>query len=57
MAGETYVLDRPDVIPVDAVSDAFPPSERRTHRIFRVEHCARFRRVEPVGTSNDTNAT
>jgi hypothetical protein len=44
--GRTYTVDRPEVIATDTVSDAFPPSERRTHRWFGVTHCLRVRGVE-----------
>jgi deazaflavin-dependent oxidoreductase (nitroreductase family) len=57
VGGETIVLSEPDVIPVASVGDAFPPGERRTHRIFGVEHCARFRVVEPSRPVNDPGAT
>ena len=39
-------VDRPEVVPVAQVEDLFPPSEQRTHRLFRIEHCLRLRRVE-----------
>jgi hypothetical protein len=57
LGGETLVLDEPDVIPVSSVGDAFPPGERRTHRIFGVEHCARFRVVDRSRPGNDLAAT
>jgi hypothetical protein len=41
--GRTYDVDRPEVIPTDTVGDAFPPSEKRTHRMFGVTHCVRLR--------------
>jgi hypothetical protein len=44
--GRTYALDRPEVVPTDAVGDVFPPGERRTHRWFGVTHCLRVRAVE-----------
>jgi hypothetical protein len=44
--GRTLTVDRPEVVPVAQVEDLFPPSEQRTHRLFRVEHCLRLRRVE-----------
>jgi hypothetical protein len=57
MGGETLTLERPEVIPVASVSDAFPPNEQRTHRIFRVEQCARFRRVGSTDATKHTDAT
>ncbi|HSJ91942.1 MAG TPA: hypothetical protein VK917_07725 [Ilumatobacter sp.] len=41
--GRTVAVDRPEVVPVASVGDLFPPSEQRTHRLFRVEHCLRLR--------------
>ena len=44
--GRTLTVDRPEVVPVAQVEDLFPPSEQRTHRLFRIEHCLRLRRVQ-----------
>ena len=44
--GRTYALDRPEVVPTEAVGDVFPPGERRTHRWFGVTQCLRVRAVE-----------
>jgi hypothetical protein len=44
--GRTVPVDRPEVVPVALVEDLFPPSEQRTHRLFRVEHCLRLRHVQ-----------
>lgn len=44
--GRTYTVDRPEVIATDTVSDAFPPSEQRTHRWFGVTQCLQVRGVE-----------
>jgi hypothetical protein len=44
--GRTLTVDRPEVVPVAQVEDLFPVSEQRTHRLFRIEHCLRLRRVE-----------
>jgi hypothetical protein len=49
--GRTYTIDRPEVIATDLVEDLFPPSERRTHRLFRVDQCLRVRRVDVDGTA------
>jgi hypothetical protein len=46
--GSTYTVDRPEVVATGAVEDLFPPSERRTHRLFAVDHCLRLRRAEPA---------
>ena len=44
--GRTLTVDRPEVVPVAQVEDLFPPSEQRTHRMFRVEHCLRLHSAE-----------
>lgn len=49
--GRALAVDRPEVLQVAEVEDLFPPSERRTHHLFRIEHCLRLRRVE----SDDAN--
>ena len=56
VAGEVVAVDRPEVIPVASVRDVFPPNEQRTHRIFGVEECARFRRRPPHGPIGHANA-
>jgi hypothetical protein len=47
--GLTVTVDRPEVLRVADVEDLFPPSERRTQRMFGIEHCLRLRRVENPG--------
>ena len=49
--GRTYTVDRPEVIATELVEDLFPPSEQRTHRLFRVDQCLRVRRVDTDGTA------
>ena len=44
-AGETFSVDRPELVTTESVKRVFPPREQRTHRIFRVEHCLRLRRL------------
>jgi deazaflavin-dependent oxidoreductase (nitroreductase family) len=44
--GRTLTVDQPHVVPIAQVEDLFPPSEQRTHRLFRIEQCLRLRRVE-----------
>ena len=46
--GDVITVDQPEVVPVAELVDVLPPSEQRTHRVFRVEHCLRLRRVTPV---------
>ena len=44
--GRTLTVDRPEVATVAQLRDLFPPSEQRTHRLFRIEHGLRLRLVE-----------
>jgi hypothetical protein len=44
--GTTYTVDRPEVVATALVEELFPPSERRTHRLFRVDHSLRVHRVD-----------
>ena len=44
--GTTYTVDRPEVVAPALVEELFPPSERRTHRLFRVDHSLRVHRVD-----------
>jgi hypothetical protein len=50
--GRTLMLDRPELVPVAQVEDLFPPGERRTHRLFRIENCLRLHRVAVDQSSN-----
>lgn len=43
--GRTYSVDHPELIPFGMVAAQFPPSDQRSLRRFRVEHCLRVRRV------------
>lgn len=43
--GETYELDRPEIVSTDDVDDCFGESERRAHRAFDVDQCLRLREV------------
>jgi deazaflavin-dependent oxidoreductase (nitroreductase family) len=44
--GSTDLVDHPEVVPMSEAGSLFPPRERRTHRLFRVEQVLRVRRVE-----------
>jgi deazaflavin-dependent oxidoreductase (nitroreductase family) len=46
--GETYDVDQPEVVPLADVVEAVPEKERRSLRIFRVEHALRVRRRRVV---------
>jgi len=42
--GQTYALDKPEVIPIAAAADDFGPRERRFLRVFGVQECLRLHR-------------
>jgi deazaflavin-dependent oxidoreductase (nitroreductase family) len=44
--GSTYVVDQPEVIPLEVAKDHFPLKEQRNMRLFGVDQCLRVRRVE-----------
>lgn len=44
--GRTLTVDGPEVVATALVSELFPSSERRTHRLFGVDHCLRLRRAD-----------
>jgi len=48
--GRVIAVDRAELVPVADVDDAFTPSERRTHRMFRIDHVLRLRRVEAMAS-------
>ncbi|HSB86778.1 MAG TPA: hypothetical protein VLD86_10730 [Ilumatobacteraceae bacterium] len=45
--GNTYQLDRPEILPMSAAAPFFSPKDQRAHRLFRVDQCLMVRRVEP----------
>jgi deazaflavin-dependent oxidoreductase (nitroreductase family) len=45
--GTSYLVDRPELVPTSAVATLFSPTDRRTHRLFRVDQCLLVRRAEP----------
>ncbi len=44
--GNTYDVDRPEVVPIAAAGRHFSPQDQRAHRIFGVDQCLRVRRLE-----------
>lgn len=44
--GDTYLVDRPEIVPTSVAAPLFAPKDQRTHRLFRVEQCLLLRRVE-----------
>lgn len=51
--GRTLKVDRPEVVPAAQVRELLPPSEQRTHRVFRIEHCLRLRHVDRDDSTGD----
>jgi hypothetical protein len=47
--GETYQVDRPEVVPMRAVQAAFAADDQRSFRWFAVDQALRVRRVQPEG--------
>ena len=45
--GHTYLVDRPEVIPMEAAAVHLPANDQRNHRLFGVDQCLRVRRVRP----------
>src|ERR687897_802668 len=43
--GETYLVDRPEVVPMSVAEPLFTLKDQRTHRLFRVEECLLVQRV------------
>jgi hypothetical protein len=44
--GDTYPVERPEVVPVESARAYFPAELQRIHRLIRVDRCLRVRRVE-----------
>jgi deazaflavin-dependent oxidoreductase (nitroreductase family) len=44
--GDTYLVDRPEIVPTSVAAPLFAPKDQRTHRLFRVDECLLLRRVE-----------
>jgi hypothetical protein len=41
--GDSYPVDRPEIVPVDSVRAYFPAATQRTHRLVGVDRCLRVR--------------
>lgn len=48
--GNTYRVDRPEVVPIAVGDPYFPAQDQRAHRLFLVEDCLRVRQVGPDPT-------
>jgi hypothetical protein len=44
--GDTFALDRPEIIPLGTVETAFAPGDQRMHRIFGVTDVLHLRRAD-----------
>ena len=46
--GDTYRVDRPEIVPMSAATNAlFSPTDQRMHRVFRVTECLLVRSATP----------
>lgn len=45
--GETWLVDRPELVPVEVAAPYMPAKEQRGLRRFAVDQCLRVHRVEP----------
>jgi deazaflavin-dependent oxidoreductase (nitroreductase family) len=45
--GNTYDVDRPEVVPLTEAGHYFSSQDQRAHRVFGVDECLRVRRVAP----------
>jgi deazaflavin-dependent oxidoreductase (nitroreductase family) len=44
--GNTYEVERPEIVPLSVAEPLFPPKDQRTHRRFRVDDYLLLRRVD-----------
>ena len=44
--GDTYRVNRPEIVPASVAAPLFSPKDQRTHRLFRVDNCLLVRRAE-----------
>jgi deazaflavin-dependent oxidoreductase (nitroreductase family) len=51
--GHTHEVDRPELVPMETVADAFPESDRKTFRLFKVDRALRLRRAESPAAAPD----
>ena len=49
--GNTYLVDRPQLVPTAQAAPHLPAGEQRTLRLFAVDQCLRVRMVEPENAS------
>ena len=49
--GNTYLVDRPQLVPTAQATPHLPAGEQRTLRLFAVDQCLRIRMVEPENAS------
>jgi len=47
--GQTFAVDQPEIIPMQAVAARFTSSDQQGFRVLRVDQALRVRRVEPAG--------
>ena len=52
--GHTYQVDRPEIVPMQAVATAFTAGDQRSFRLYAVDQALRVRRAGPGGTGERT---
>ncbi len=55
--GHTYQVDRPEIVPMQAVATAFTAGDQRSFRLYAVDQALRVRRVEPEGAAFQSTDT
>lgn len=45
--GQSYRVDRPEIIDIETAAAHFPSKDQRSHRLFGVDQSLRVRRLEP----------
>lgn len=50
--GNTYLVDRPELVPTAVAARYLPAKEQRNLRLFAVDQCLQVRRVEPEDASS-----
>jgi deazaflavin-dependent oxidoreductase (nitroreductase family) len=49
--GRTWAVDQPELVPTDAVIDAFGPQDRRMFRLLHTDRCLRLHRVRELAAA------
>lgn len=46
--GETYTVERPEVVPIEEAAEWFSEKDQKAHEVFNIEHILQVRRSAPV---------